>query len=264
MVMKQRLTQLLRNRNNIYCRNGLYYILLFFLAQILSNCQNDKMYEYYENTDILFAEREKKENSDTMIINHYYSNGNIKEKTNTIPPSFDLEGTIESFYKDGFQKEKCELKKGIAIPPKQTGKHNGYKIKIDFGSYETMSNGQRVRPFRTFVDGVSTDEYIVAIADTGGYDFLPQRMPKDMKRYKIVYGDGLRDTNEVEIDESLYTYYIEDLNRAKMVNSNGDTCILVYFYYKSVFNHPYPNDERMVVMHDSLNWKVTKFNKHYE
>ena len=62
----------------------------------------------------------------------------------------------------------------------------------------------------------------------------------------------------------MYPYYVEDMDLSKLVNTNGDTCFLVYFYYKSVFNYPYPNDERMVVMHDSLNWEVTEFNKHYK
>lgn len=234
-------------------------LYVFFVAFVLTGC-NRCDYCYYDDGNIFTQTC----GEDTLTTVRFYNNGYIQDICHSLKEDKRVLGEFQEFYPDGFPKNKCMMSEGVNITPKQTGKHNGYNIKIDFGSYETMSNGQRVRPFRTFVDGVSTDEYIVAIADTGGYDFLPQRMPKVMKRYKIVYGDGLRDTNEVEIDESLYTYYIEDLNRAKMVNSNGDTCILVYFYYKSVFNHPYPNDERMVVMHDSLNWEVTKFNKHYE
>lgn len=237
-------------------KNNFIYIFIVF---VLIGC-NKYDYCFYDDGNIFTQTY----GEDTLTIRGFYNNGNIQDICHTLKGDSRILGIFQEFYPDGFPKNKCMMSEGVNITPKQTGKHNGYNIKIDFGSYETMSNGQRVRPFRTFVDGVSTDEYIVAIADTGGYDFLPQRMPKIMKKYKIVYGDGLRDTNEVEIDETMYTYYIEDLNRAKMINSNGDTCILVYFYYKSVFNHPHPNDERMVVMHDSLNWEVTKYKKHYE
>ena len=54
-----------------------------------------------------------------------------------------------------------------------------------------------------------------------------------------------------------YTYAYDD-ERQLFVSSVRDN-----EKNKSVFNHPYPNDERMVVMHDSVNWEVAEFKKHY-
>lgn len=222
-------------------------------------CQHKSTY-YYEDTGLLFSERIKSVWSDSVIIISYYTNGNLMNRGCIIDTSSpNLEGPFEEYYPDGFPKNRCMESKGFNVTPKESGRHSGYEIKIDFGAYETLPNGDVIRPFRTFVDGVSTNEYIVAIADTNGYDYLPERMPVFIRKYKIISGENVQDTTKVPVDESMYTYYIEDLNQSKMVNSNGDTCILVYFYYKSVFNHPHPNDKRMVVMHDSLNWEVVKF-----
>jgi len=247
---------------SLYFTNKLL-LLFFIITQLIIGCQNNEV-EYYTDKDQVFSERVKKACNDSVKIIHYYANGIILDKAYTISPLRELEGLSEEFYPDGFPKNKCMMTEGVNVTPKQMGKSSGYEVKIDFGPYETMQDGRRIRPFRTFIDGVSVYEYIVAIADTNGHDFLPQQLPRNMKRYKIVYGEDLQDTNEVEIDETMYPYYIEDMDLAKMVNTHGDTCFLVYFYYKSVFNHPYPNDERMVVMHDSLNWEVTEFNKHYK
>lgn len=84
-------------------------------------------------------------------------------------------------------------------------------------------------------------------------------MPVIIRKYEIESGDDNRDTFKTTIDESMYTYCIEDLNRSKVVNSNGDTCFLIFFYYKSIFDHSNPNDKKMVVVHDSLNWEVIDF-----
>lgn len=241
-----------------------FKILLFcvFILCLVLGCKEENS-TFYTCSNVLFTKSIKKSNCDSVNIIRYYENGQTMDRAYIIPPSQKLEGLSEEFYPDGFPKNKCMMSEGVNVTPKQMGKSSGYEVKIDFGPYETMQDGRRIRPFRTFVDGVSVYEYIVAIADTNGHDFLPQQLPRNMKRYKIVYGEDLQDTNEVEIDETMYPYYIEDMDLAKMVNTHGDTCFLVYFYYKSVFNHPYPNDERMVVMHDSLNWEVTEFIKHY-
>jgi len=232
---------------------------IFLVAFVLTGCDRCH-YCYYVDNNIFT----KTCGRDTLSIIGFYNNGNVQDMGYTLKNDDRVLGELQEYYPDGFPKNKCMMDKGINVTPKQTGKHSGYEVKIDFGQYEVLPDGRVYRPFRTFIDGVSTDEYIVAIADTNGHDFLPQQLPRNMKRYKIVYGEDLQDTNEVEIDETMYPYYIEDMDLAKMVNTHGDTCFLVYFYYKSVFNHPYPNDERMVVMHDSLNWEVTEFNKHYK
>lgn len=229
----------------------------FSVLLLMLGCQ-DNTCVYYLDGSSVFAESENIRDDSTKIT-HYYANGNLMDVVYVVDTLNVLEGLVEKYYPDGYPKVRCVMSKGVNVSPKENGKHSGYDIKIDFGPYETLPNGRKVRPFRTFVDGVSVDEYIVAVADTGGYDFLPQKMPQNMVKYKIVYGDKLHDTSDVEVDETMYTYYLEDLDRTKMVNSNGDTCFLVYFYYKSVFNHPYPNDERMVVIRDSLNWEVTEF-----
>ncbi|MEE3486343.1 MAG: hypothetical protein VZQ98_18725 [Bacteroidales bacterium] len=233
--------------------------LIIFLLGFLS-CTN-KNYYYCENNNI-YSITENGEN-DTLIQHNYYINGNVHFIARSLKSSTKLCGVLEEYYPDGFPQNRCLMSNGINIPPKEIGKYSGYDVKIDFGNYEILPNGRKVRPFRTFVDGISVYEYIVAVADTGGFDFLPDEMPSNKVKY-VVYRGSTQDTNEVEIDETMYRYYIEDIDRAKMVNTDGDTCFLVYFYYKSVLNYPYPNDERMVVMHDSLNWEVTEFNKHYK
>jgi hypothetical protein len=227
----------------------------------LFSCTKSEISYYLDKEENPYSIKEMR--NDTIYRVNYYINGNVDFKAKTLSADYKVCGLLEEYYPDGFPKNKCMMDKGINVTPKQTGKHSGYEVKIDFGQYEVLSDGRVYRPFRTFVDGVSTDEYIVAIADTNGHDFLPKQLPRNMKKYKIVYGEDLQDTNEVEIDETMYPYYVEDMDLAKLVNTNGDTCFLVYFYYKSVLNYPYPNDERMVVMHDSLNWEVTEFIKHY-
>lgn len=225
---------------------------------IMIGCEQRTINYYYVETASIYSEKKKRMWNDSIKYINYYANGNVMFKAYvTDTTRFDLEGLYETYYPDGFPKERCMMSEGINVTPQKNGKHSGYDIKIDFGPYDTLPSGNIIRPFRTFVDGVSPDEYIVAVEDTGGCDSLPHQMPKVMREYKITYKNG--DTTEAPVDESMYTYYIEDLDRLKIVNSNGDMCFLIYFYYKSIFDHSKPNDKRMVLVHDSLNWEVVKF-----
>lgn len=239
------------------------YDIYFSLFLLVGCSSNERNLGYYENNSVFFKEVVSTF-SDTVNYTHYYINHTIMDNEYSLKNDNLLVGIHEEFYPDGFPKNRCFMDKGIDVKPKETGKSNGYDLKIDFGPYIMLESGIKVRPFRTFVDGVSTNEYIVSVADTLGHEFLPKQLSKLYKDYVIYNADDLSDTNTVRIDETMYPYYIEDMDLAKMVNTHGDTCFLVYFYYKSVFNHPYPNDERMVVMHDSLNWEVTEFIKHYK
>lgn len=195
------------------------------------------------------------------ISNHYYHNGIIKKK------SFISRKSVEhytEYFPDGFPKKKYTMNQGKAIKPKDTGKHNGYDIKLDLGPYKKLDNGKIVRPFRTFVDGVSTDEYIVTIAHNGRIDndFFPQQFLLSEVRvcctYQVHRENNPKEMQDVEVDETMYPYYIEDMDKFLVRNSSDELCLLVFFYYHSVFNPPYPNDARMVVFKDSLNWEVFK------
>lgn len=235
-------------------------VCCLFVMLSMIGCQQ-KSSKYYVDTESLFSESIKSAWNDSTKVINYYANGNVMNRgcyTDTTNSKGYLEGLFEEYYPDGFPKNRCVMSKGCNVSPKENGKYSGYDIKIDFGAYETI-NGDIIRPFRTFVDGVSTDEYIVAVSDTGGADYLPPKMPVIIRKYGIESGDDNRDTFKISIDESMYTYCIEDLNRSKVVNSNGDTCFLIFFYYKSIFDHSNPNDKKMVVVHDSLNWEVIDF-----
>lgn len=144
-------------------------VCCLFVMLSMIGCQQKSSKYYYVDTESLYNEIIKWGGDSIKVIN-YYANGIVMSKgyiTDTTNSKWYLEGLFEEYYPDGFPKNRCVMSKGCNVSPKENGKYSGYDIKIDFGAYETI-NGDIIRPFRTFVDGVSTHEYIVAVSDTGG------------------------------------------------------------------------------------------------
>lgn len=190
----------------------------------------------------------------------FFNNGNIRSKLCTLNGDSLLQNRYEEYYPDGFSKNSCSKIKGRGITTKEMCKTSGYEIKIDFGPYENLENGKRVRPFRTFVKNVDKHEYRILTCDTSGIeDSLFKRMSPCFVSYKTICNT---DTSIVEIDESLYTYYIDDLPRITHQDSSGRNYFYIDFFYKSALTW-HPNDSRIVIMHDSLNWEVREYDVKY-
>ena len=233
-----------------------FLLLMIVIIGIFCSCSDNRKYCYYENGYIY---------SETFSVDSflhkiaYFQNNEVQFKLFFAEDSL-LQKNFEEYYFDGFPRNKCEIKNGIGIPPKEMGKISGYDINIDFGPYTTLDNGKQVRPFRTFVDGVDTDEYFVIFHDTCDIDTLAKKIPLKLREYVIIC-EG--DTKTVSVDESLYTYYIDDLQRITFTDSVGRNYFYMDFYYKSALTPRYPNDSRLIIMHDSLNWEVREYDVKY-
>lgn len=234
--------------------------ILFFAIVIFSiiSCQRqEKKLCFYDNGNLY---------SETYVVDSlryvisYFDNGNIQYKLCTLNNDSLLQNSFEEYYPDGFHKNLSDQINGRGITPKEKNKTSGYNIKIDFGPYETLKNGKRVRPFRTFVEGVSKHEYLVVSHDTSNVDTFFKKMPATIVSYKIIRNT---DTSIFQIDESLYSYYIDDLQKITLTDSTGRNYFFIDFYYKSALTPGYPNDSREVIMHDSLNWEVREYDVKY-
>lgn len=199
--------------------------------------------------------------NDSLIFETiYYKNGNIHYKLYHFQNDKLLQNDFKAYYPDGFPLANCKMKNGIGTTPKEIGKTSGYDINIDFGPYTTLDNGKLVRPFRTFVDGVDIDEYFVIFHDTCDIDTLAKKFPPKLKEYVFICED---DTDTVSVNESLYAYYIDDLQKISLIDSAGRNYFFMDFYYKSALTPRYPNDSRVIIMHDSLNWEVREYDVKY-
>lgn len=228
-------------------------VILFFIS-----CQRqEKDLCFYDNGN-LYSETYLEDSFRHVVL--YFNNGNIDCKLSTLINDSLLQNRLDEYYPDGFHKNLCNKTNGRGITPKEMCKTSGYNIEIDFGPYETLKNGKRVRPFRTFVENVDKHEYLVISCDTSGIDTLFKKMSPSFKSYKIICNT---DTSIKEIDESLYTYYIDDLPRITHKDSSGENYFFIDFYYKSALTPRRPNDSREVIMHDSLNWEVREYDVKY-
>lgn len=234
--------------------------ILFFAIVIFSiiSCQRqEKDLCFYDNGN-LYSETYLEDSFRHVVL--YFNNGNIDCKLSTLINDSLLQNRLDEYYPDGFHKNLCNKTNGRGITPKEMCKTSGYNIKIDFGPYETLKNGKRVRPFRTFVEGVSKHEYLVVSHDTSNVDTFFKIMPATIVSYKIIRNT---DTSIFQIDESLYSYYIDDLQKITLTDSTGRNYFFIDFYYKSALTPGYPNDSREVIMHDSLNWEVREYDVKY-
>ena len=229
--------------------------IVFFVMLLLSNmgCRKSVEYYYYKDGSV-FSEVCEKDSLNQIYS--YYSNGIMEHSSYALKKNDNIDGHFEAYYPDGFPKEKCEMKDGIGIGrPAETGKKSGYDIRVDFGPYETLENGKKVRPFRVFIDSLPLDEYIITLMDTTFYDTFLCQMPKVMKQYTI-YNEEKDSVNTVTIDETMYPFYIDDLQKITLLAEKGAKGFVLNFFYKSLSSYAEASERRMVVMHDSIHWKV--------
>ena len=236
------------------CNNLIFLIIVILVC---TGCQKRAEYYMYKNGSVFT------ETYDLDSLYHiigYYQNGMIQDESYALKKNDKVDGHFEEYYPDGFPKNKCEMRDGIGIGrPKETGKLCGYDILIDFGPYEKIENGECVRPFRVFVDGLPTDEYYVCIADTDFCVSPPHQMPKTMKEYDIYDEEKDSLVNTVSVDETMYPYYIDDLTGITIKNIKGEKCFIVNIYYRSVRDNPDAFDSRLVIMHDPVHWEVKPY-----
>lgn len=229
------------------------FIILFILLLGGTGCKKSAVYYYYKDGNIF---TETYEGDSVYHIVEYYSNGGISVEGYVLKRSNNVDGHFEEYYPDGFPKERCEMQDGIGIGrPNETGKNNGYDIRVDFGKYETLENGKKVRPFRVFIDSLPMDEYIITLMDTTFSDTFLHQMPKVLKQY-TVYNEK-KDSVDVALkDETMYPYFIDDLQKITLLNEKGEKGFVLNFFYKSLSSYAEVSERRMVVMHDSIHWKV--------
>lgn len=237
-------------------KNILRDVILIILI-LSTGCKKSIAYYFYDDGSVL---TEVTRNDTMSHIMCYYHNGILEHSSFILKKNNYIDGHFEEYYPDGFPKNKCEMHDGIGIGrPIETGKLNGYDIKIDFGPYEKLGNGDSVRPFRVFVDSIPMDEYYVCIVDTAFCDSLPHQMPKDLRQY-VIYNEGMNSVVDTVVkDETMYPYYIDDLPRITIKDTKGEMCFIVNIYYRSVRDNPNAFDSRIVVMHNPLNWEVKTY-----
>lgn len=234
-------------------RDLFIFIFIFILLLCNTGCRKKVDYYYYKDGSVF---TETYENDSLNYIIRYYQNGKIDNVGYALKKNDNVDGHFEAYYPDGFPKEKCEMKDGIGIGrPAESGKKSGYDIRVDFGPYETLENGKKVRPFRVFIDSLPLDEYIITLMDTTFYDTFLCQMPKVMKQYTI-YNEEKDSVNTVTIDETMYPFYIDDLQKITLLAEKGAKGFVLNFFYKSLSSYAEASERRMVVMHDSIHWKV--------
>ena len=149
---------------------------------------------------------------DSVECTFFYQNGQVKEviNSNIYDPNkiCHANGLLKSYYPDGFPKEYCMLTdSGRNVRPTKERILEGFETQFDYCSkcaHDSVGNKYVV--FRLFIKNVHPIDQIVVIKcpdDEYRYAF---KMEPEINHYTIVDEKG--EESEVEIDESMYSFYV--------------------------------------------------------
>ena len=174
------------------------------------------------------------------------------------------DGLIYSFYPDGFGKERCLQIDSNYVSLNDFDKNNKFEMNIDFGDYITAQDGNLCRTFRFFIDGIPLSKVQLVFPSKDDSSFIiPQLMPFNIKYSDIML--GMKDSFPIlrlGVDETNYPYLMPNLSQIIRYSDEGIPFFIVDLFYSDrlcfdASNEWYiPNESRIVIIHDSLNWEV--------
>ena len=214
--------------------------ILFILGLlILSSCvkKNEIAYTYKGGNVYL----EEQNCGDSTLFTFYYPDGVILE-TGRNKSSLNAKkycyGLSECYYPDGFPKEYCfYTDSGRSIPPTKEEILKGFETKFDYCSncaHDSVGNKYVV--FRLFIKNVNLIDQIVVIKcpdDEYRYAF---KMEPEIKRYTVVDENGIE--SEVDIDESLYSFYAPISSDYMFPLMNGKYELKVGVFFQTLVGEP--------------------------
>jgi len=192
--------------------NRLTRILFLIDLVLLSSCtSNVEEIKQYCDTKELFVKEIVHKKEGYREIYSYYKNGNLMSIGNTLLNEkkcrYDYFGKLKIFYPDGFLKEELNVSnEGIALKPTKEEALKGFETKFDyvsFGAEDTLGN--KYTTFRYFIKGVPLFYQDVVICLPDNQYMFADKLEPDIQIYRIVKKDT---SYTVEIDESLYSYYV--------------------------------------------------------
>ena len=222
-------------------------IFTFFIVCFFTSCTNYDVKEVKFEDGSTCSIHKQKKGCDTVYFSTYYKNGNYRSKGSYVGTR--IVGIYTEYYPDGKLKRRSLYKGGkIQLPDSDS-----HAIDIYFGKIEKISNKRRV-PLRVSVDGLDPSLYKVFIEDTTNHLIAPLEYGERNKTYKCVNEKGA--PLEYEIDESLYNYYIEDLD-AHIFYDGDFNCFIICIYYPNALGNKTIEDVKIVNVSNPESWVIS-------
>ncbi len=226
------------------------YILLFFVAFSLISCSNYEISEIrYEDKSIYSINKHKK-GCDTVYFEYFYKNGNLRSCGSSVDSK--IVGQFIEYYPDGKLKSNSYYKDGKPQLP-SSDKHN---VEILYGEKKDTLDKTKYS-VRISVDGVSPYLYQVLLMDSTDNYIKPKKYNALLRTYRCKNSNGK--IINLEVDESMYNYTIEDLESLILHGEGVDNCFLVAFFYpnsEGIYNYECPSDMKLVDVSNLDSWII--------